>query len=164
MHLRAPTLHVTACRSYLSATPCTGTFCISGRRPCMSARHFHQSVTLFAILRFFYSNISIYVVQGMSLLQLGPPILQVRTSSPLDRDTAYYFTLLYYDFKTHFYLVQGTSFLHVGPPNLHVRLPFLPVGHTIYSFIIFFTNSCLVGSGRNLLHFGPPRSSTSPSP
>ena len=50
-----------------------GGFCISGRKTCMSARHFHRSAGPFTTLLFHF-----HWVPGRRFLHLGLPILHVR--------------------------------------------------------------------------------------
>ena len=54
-----------------------GGFCISGRKTCMSARHFHRSASPLTFLLFHYFTISFPLGSRQEVLHLGPQNLHV---------------------------------------------------------------------------------------
>ena len=99
-----------------AATPACGRFCISGRKTCMSARHFHRSAGPFTISLFHFhyapgrrflhlepQNLHV----GSRFLHVGPPILRVRCA-----------------------LAPPTDFFAPRTANPACRLTFLHVGQT----------------------------------
>ena len=129
------------------------TFCISGRKNCMSARHFHWSAGPFTrILLFLLHCVSIGFPEGgfcISGRKTGPPF------SPVDR-TAYYFTMSFSlcisgcQSYTSAKASHVPERLHLGPPTLHVGSRFLHVGPPILHV------RRTLASPRSFLHLGRP--------
>ena len=124
-----------------------GGSCISGRKTCMSARHFHQSAGPFIILL-----LHLYWVPGSRLLHLEPQNLHVGPPfSPVDW-TVYYFTILLYSTSIRF---QAGGFSISGRKTCMSARHFSPVGRAVYYFTLSLFRFHSV-PGKCLLHLGLP--------